>query len=369
MSAQVLARNTVIVGDVRKCLKRLPDASVDCVVTSPPYFLLRDYGVDGQIGLEDHVDGWVEELRLVMAGIARVLKPTGSVYLNLGDSYSRHPRYGAPAKSLLLGPERLVLALVADGWTLRNKVVWSKPNPMPTSVADRLNTTWEPVYVLTRSQHYFYDLDAIRIPHKSAVNSTLPSGGRVAERVPNRRPDWAGPLAGSNSGLVRLKREGRTGHALGKNPGDVWTFATAGFRDRHFATFPKRLVERPLLASCPERVCRRCGAPWRRDHVTTVVGQRVPARRDTHVMRFGGSWQTLHHRGELHPDCRCQAGWQPGLVLDPFFGAGTVALAAEDHERDWLGIELNPDYAELARARIVAARAERAPDNGEGRAA
>ena len=153
--------NTVVIGDVRKRLAEVPEASVDSVVTSPPYFQLRDYGTEHQIGLEPDVSAWVSELRLVMGGLATVLKPTGSVWLNLGDSFSRHAHFGAPPKSLLLGPERLALALIEDGWTIRNKVIWAKTRSMPSSVRDRLSCTWEVVYFLTRSRHYYFDLDAI----------------------------------------------------------------------------------------------------------------------------------------------------------------------------------------------------------------
>ncbi len=160
-------RGVVLVGDARQRLAELPAASVDSVMTSPPYFNLRNYGAPGQIGLEAHVEGWVDELRLVMRGVARVLKPTGSLWLNVGDSFSRHDRYGAPPKSLLLGPERLALALQQDGWIVRNRIAWVKQNTMPTSVRDRLACTWETVYLLTRSRYYHFDLDAIRIPHRS----------------------------------------------------------------------------------------------------------------------------------------------------------------------------------------------------------
>ncbi len=352
-------RNTVILGDAREQLRRLPESSVDCVVTSPPYFLLRDYGVATQIGLEDNVNAWVAELRTVMAAVRRVLKPTGSLWLNLGDSYSRHLRYGAPPKSLLLGPERLVTALVEDGFILRSKCVWAKPNPLPSSVSDRLNTTWEPFYFLTKSPHYFFELDAIRVPHRS---SRGPSSDETP--LPTKRPDWAGPLAGSQSGLGRLKAVGMPGHVLGKNPGDVWTIATAGFRGRHFATFPPKLVERPILASCPERVCRKCGSPWQRERPESAKQQ--SAERGENQLGFGGRELATSERAELRPTCSCKAGFVPGLVLDPFFGAGTVGIVAEQHGRDWLGIELNRDYASLARARIADAR--RAPGEGQRRA-
>lgn len=284
----------VLVGDVRMQLASLPAESVDTVVTSPPYFQLRNYQHDGQIGLEDQVDGWVDELRTVARGLQRVLKPTGTFWLNLGDTYARNPTDGAPPKSLLLGPERLAMKLVEDGWVLRNKVVWAKPNPMPTSVRDRLSTTWEVVYCFVRSKDYFYDLDAIRVPHRSAGHGTRRTT-RPAWSVPT---EWRAPLAGSNSGLDKLKASGLPGHPLGKNPGDVWTIATAGYRGPHHAVYPTALVERPIQATCPPG----------------------------------------------------------GVVLDPFIGSGTTAIAAEALGRNWVGIELNPDFARLAMQRIEAAR-------------
>lgn len=336
-------RNQILVGDVLERLRELPGGLVDCVITSPPYFQLRDYGVSGQIGLEPHVDDWVRRLVEVFREVSRVLKPTGSLWLDLGDSYSRAVRYGGAPKSLLLAPERLLLALAADGWLVRNKVIWSKTNPMPTSVSDRLNTTYDVVYFLVRSRRYFFDLDVIREPHRS-------SRTRSATPPRTRRPDWAGPLAGTQSGLQQARPDGVPGHALGKNPGDVWRLAAANYRGAHFATFPKALVERPLLATCPERVCTGCGQPWRRKSVVVrAVG--TPAKRDQFVRRYAERWDTLHRAGPLVP-CGCRAPSVPGVVLDPFFGSGTVGVVAERLGRDWLGIELNPAYAELARARL-----------------
>jgi DNA modification methylase len=329
-----LPRNVVVIGDVRKRLAELPAASVDCVITSPPYYQLRDYGMANQIGLEDSVEGWVNELRLVMRGVARVIKPTGSVWLNLGDTFSRHEKFGAPAKSLLLGPERIALGLIEDGWTIRSKIIWAKTNNPPNPVRDRLSCSWEIIYFLTRSRHYHFDLDAIRVPHTSAPTQQRPA---AAPKVPPKgRPTWAGPLAGNNAGLARLKAQGLVGHPLGKNPGDLWNLPASNFRGQHFATFPPALVQRPLLATCPERVCRSCKRPWQRDQVRRI-GQ-------------------LAVRGELRPSCPCRKGWQPGVVLDPFFGAGTVGLVAEQLGRNWLGIELNPAFAKLATRRIGAAR-------------
>jgi DNA modification methylase len=332
-----LPRNTIVHGDAIRRLSQLPTGSVDCVVTSPPYYQLRDYDVPDQFGLEASVDGWVSHLRAVMAEVARVLKPTGSVWLNLADSYSRHPRYGAPAKAQLLGPERLLLALAADGWLCRNKVIWAKPNPMPHSVGDRLTTTYEVVYFLVRLPRYYFDLDAIRVPHRSR-------GRRHHQPAPAGVPAWAGPLAGSQSGLRRARPDGVPGHRLGKNPGDVWTIPTAGYRGAHFATFPEALVLRPLLATCPERICTACGTPWR--HISSPGSA---ADQESGILR-----PITTVAAPLAAACRCHAPAVPGVVLDPFFGTGTVGVVARRTGRDWIGVELNADFIDLARQRLTA---------------
>lgn len=323
--------NTIIVGDIRDVLDRFADASVDCIVTSPPYVGLRDYGHPDQLGAEQSVDDWVKNLRLVAQGLQRILTPSGSLWLNVGDSYAAHPREGAARKSLLLGPQRLALALADDGWLVRNVVVWAKPNPMPSSVADRLSTTYETVLLLVRSPTYYFDLDAIRV---APVDKRMRAHRKTTVGYP---PVSAVPVGGGvdrNLGLDAMKRRGLSAHPLGKSPGDVWTIPTAGYKGAHFATYPLALPERAILAGCPERVCITCGSAWRR------------AQQLTHGRHL--------RTGALQPACACLGSpWRPGIVLDPFMGSGTTALAAEKHRRNWLGIELNPDYAEQARGRIA----------------
>lgn len=318
-------RNVVLVGDAAERLRELSSDSVDCVITSPPYFGLRDYGVAGQLGNGAHVDGWVDEIRAVTRELHRVLAAHGSLWLNLGDSYSRHERFGSRPKSLLLGPERVARRLVRDGWILRNKVIWAKPNPLPSPSPDRLTNAYEIVYFFTKSPSYFFDLDAIRVP---ALSTRRPSRGSA---TPTRA---LGTLAGSRGGLVAMARAGRSAHPLGKNPGDVWTIGSSSYRGAHFATFPPELARRPLLAGCPPTVCTACHRPW---------------RRSTRAVEFD-------ERGRALPrpfvPCGCGAATRPGLVLDPFFGTGTVAQVAREHGRDWLGIELNPDYVRLASTRL-----------------
>jgi site-specific DNA-methyltransferase (adenine-specific) len=327
---KALPRNTVLVGDAAEVLAALLPESVDCIVTSPPYFGLRDYGVAGQRGREQHVAAWVARLRDIFHGLARVLKPTGSVWLNVGDAYSRHRKTGTPPKGLYAAPERLLLALLADGWVVRNKVVWAKPNPLPQSATDRLSPTYEVVYFLTRGRRYFFDLDAIRVPHRSRRGKPDRSAvGRLYQ--------------GGNDGLSALKAAGRVGHRNGKNPGDVWTIPTAAYRGEHFATFPEALIERPILTTCPQRICVQCDRAWTRPVRVLTLHPNEGAR-------------TVRKVGELER-CDCFAPSRRGVVLDPFFGTGTVGVVAERLGRDWLGIELNPAYAALAKARISGRRA------------
>jgi DNA modification methylase len=309
-----LPRNTILIGHAAARLRELPSASIDCAITSPPYFQLRNYQAPGQIGLEANVDGWVAALRPVFSEVARVLKPTGALWLNLGDSFSRHHRYGAPPKGLLLAPELLLLTLSSDGWSVRNKVIWAKTNPLPSSATDRLALTYEVVYFLTRTPRYFFDLDSIREPFRT-------SEAQRARPPLNLTPNWIGTLEATLA-LRRKASAGVPGHPLGKNPGDVWQIATHGYKGAHFATFPEALVRRPLLATCPQAVCTTCGQPWQR-------------------------------KAELLVPCGCGTPTRPGVVLDPFFGSGTVGVAAQKLVRDWIGIELNPAYVRLAEARLA----------------
>jgi len=336
---KTLPRNSILTGDAREVLAGLLPESVDCCVTSPPYAnAVRNYQASGQLGQEPTVDEFVQNLRGVLRGVRRVLKPTGSLWLNIGDSYARHLRQGAPRGSLLLAPQRVALALSADGWIVRNVAVWHKPNPLPQSAQDRLSPTYETIIFATKSRRYFFDLDAIRIPHRSAGRA------RSQERERTRR------YQGNNTGLGKLKAAGRVGNARGKNPGDVWTVPTAADRLGHQATFPEALIERPILATCPELICTQCDRAWTRP-------TRIKSRRTNEGM--------LHTRevGKLRR-CDCFAPTRPGVVLDPFMGTGTTAAVAERLSRDWLGIELNPAYVKLATDRLRAADSSTAGGRG-----
>lgn len=330
---KTLPRNRVLTGDARKVLAGLLPGSVDCCVTSPPYANgRRDYGVAGQLGREPTISEYVENLVAVLRQVRRLLKNSGALWLNLGDSFSKHIRQGAPRGSLLLAPQRVALALAADGWIVRNVVIWQKPNPLPESVRDRLSATHEVIIFATKERRYFFDLDSVRIPHRSADRVGVP---RHTER--GRR------YQGGNNGLGKLKAAGRVGNARGKNPGDVFIVPTPADRRGHQATFPAGLIERPILATCPELICTQCDKAFCRP--TRIVSKRTS--------------EGMHHVrevGELRRcDCFCP-DVRPGIVLDPFMGTGTTALVAERLGRDWLGVELNPTFTKLARDRLRSAR-------------
>ncbi len=328
---KALPRNTILAGDARDVLAGLIPESVDCCITSPPYVAgLRDYGRPGQLGQEPTVTAYVSNLRAVLRQVHRLLKPGGSLWLNLGDAHARHPRQGAPRGSLLLAPQRVALALWEDGWIVRNVAIWHKPNPLPQSARDRLSPTYETIIFATKERRYFFDLDAIRVPHLSAA--------RIGHSAPGLRRLYQG----NNTGLSKLRAAGQVGNPRGKNPGDVWTVPTAIDRLGHQATFPEALIERPVLAACPERICVECDQPWIRP--TRIVRRRTNEG-ILQVRRVG----TLRR-------CDCFAPSRPGVVLDPFFGTGTVGAVAARHRRDWLGVELNPAYVRLAHKRLGGTR-------------
>lgn len=309
----------VLKGDCRDVLKTLPDESVHCVVTSPPYWGLRDYGVAEQIGLETTPDAFVEELVTVFREVRRVLRKDGVMFLNLGDSYfgggrggggsfaserrawhaipcdtfdkgtstvgaSPHRRSGTlfdfgslKPKDLVGIPWTVAFALRADGWFLRQDIIWNKKNPMPESVTDRCTKAHEYIFLLSKNGRYYYDAEAIREEWTSGRDDMRENGLRTGEAYLNQQ----GPQDNADVKAGRNKRS-------------VWEVATAPFPEAHFATFPPALIEPCILAGCPKG----------------------------------------------------------GTVLDPFLGAGTTALVADRLGRNCIGIELNPEYAAMAERRI-----------------
>jgi DNA modification methylase len=358
-------KHTILNGDVIACLRSLPDACVQCVVTSPPYWGLRDYGVEGQIGLEPTPEEYVEKMVEVFREVRRVLRDDGTLWLNLGDSYNGsggaggdyasgglkagQPKYpgrrisALKPKDLVGIPWRVAFALQEDGWYLRSDIIWSKPNPMPESVTDRPTKSHEYVFLLTKRARYFYDADAVREAHVSVDQSPRKSG--------------------VGNGLNRTDRGvGREffGNPAGRNRRTVWEIPTQPTPEAHFATFPEALVEPCIKAGTSERgCCPACGAPWRRVVEVTVYDTRP----GTNTKYNGGglasgsrnTTRKMSMRSEIGwaPTCTCSAGDPiPCTVLDPFGGSGTVAKVARDLGRSSILIEINPEYVQIAKKRL-----------------
>ena len=233
----------VICSDVRKGLSRLNDSSVDTVVTSPPYYGQRDYESDIQIGHEKTIEDYVDTLVEIFGAVRRVLRPEGTLWLNLGDKYLNGQLQGLPW--------RVALALQADGWVLRSDIIWHKPNAMPSAVKNRPTTDHEYIFLLTRStKDYYYDADAIREPHVTFTNQSRMKGGR--KHLGKR---GGTPEAGKNRGNPNLHdgRWDQAFHPKGRNKRTVWSMPLSKYRDAHFAVFPESLVEHCVKAGSPPK--------------------------------------------------------------------------------------------------------------------
>lgn len=351
---------TILIGDVREQLRTLAADSIHCCVTSPPYWGLRDYGVDGQIGLEQSPAEFIAVMVEVFEEVRRVLRPDGTCWINMGDSYAAngarnwHPQqladsavsdrggakklagmeykagslsHGLKPKDLVMMPHRLAIALQDAGWWVRQDIVWSKPNPMPESVRDRCTKSHEYIFLLTKSAQYYYDAEVIKEPSIGASDAPKNRFDTKDYEVPGQKPQKrlsrgvgfghgtdaeerqrgrvTAPEKDAGRDEQGLRTAARFGGGAGfredpnsrphmRNKRSVWTMATHSFAEAHFATFPPELPETCIKAGCPEG----------------------------------------------------------GIVLDPFFGAGTTGLVADRLQRDCIGIELNPAYAEIARKRI-----------------
>lgn len=338
--------NKIMQGSSLERLKELPDGCVNCCVTSPPYWGLRDYGVEGQYGLEKTPEEYVAKMVLLFREVRRVLKDDGTLWLNVGDSYARIPQNetdpiknsgfhsvngsavadanarngrGVPAglkpKDLVGIPWMLAFALRADGWYLRQDIIWHKPNPMPESVTDRCTKSHEYIFLMSKSDRYYYNANAIKTP---MVEASL---ARLSQDIYNQ--NGSARVPGKTNGAMKavgmfvggkkhknLEDKGQKNHSFhstrnsngqewqnadGKaNRKSVWTITTKPFSEAHFATFPEEIPELCIKAGCPE----------------------------------------------------------DGVVLDPFMGAGTTAVVARKLNRNFIGFELNPAYIEIAERRL-----------------
>jgi DNA modification methylase len=346
----------------------LADKSVHCVITSPPYWGLRDYGVLGQLGLEKTPEEYVANMVQVFREVWRVLRDDGTLWLNLGDSYAANRAYqvhntkgaaehtydngscvpdGLKPKDLVGIPWRVAFALQADGWYLRSDIIWSKPNPMPESVTDRPTKAHEYVFLLSKSEKYFFDQEAVREADSGQQHDRKKFNG-----APSLEP--SGGLKNPHGNLWGTPDK----NGAGRNIRTVWTIATQPFPEAHFATFPEKLVEPCLKAGTSERgVCPKCGAPWVREiERTGHIGKREPAYVPNNTpskMDSTGWAPATRGTDKWKPSCYC--GEQriiPAVVLDPFAGACTVGVVAQKLNRRFVALELKMDYCRMGMKRI-----------------
>jgi len=310
-------------GDNRQILKTLPDQSVHCIVTSPPYFGLRDYGVDGQIGLEETPAAYVTELVTVFRECWRVLRDDGTLWCNLGDSYAgsgkggqsddkrsenwqpvygnKGKTYGLKPKDLIGIPWRVALALQDDGWYLRSDIIWHKPNPMPESVTDRPTKAHEYIFLLTKSQRYYYDADAVKEP--ASMDSGFSKQRQKGQH--HKRMNVSGFYADASSGS-QIDTWTDTGV---RNRRSVWTVPTSPYPGAHFATMPPALIEPCVLAGTSAHgVCSECGAPWERivERGERLTIPRLIEGREGENTKMNGpsGWNSYKTTG-FAPTCTC----------------------------------------------------------------
>ena len=299
-------KNKIIQGDCLDVLKTIPDESVDCVVTSPPYWALRDYGVVGQLGLESTFQEYITKLCDIFDEVKRVLKKEGTCWVNIGDTYggtgnkgnSKDPKYkegrngqvkainkSATQKSLCQIPSRFAIEMSNRGWILRNEIIWHKPNCMPSSVKDRFTVDFEKVFFFVKNKKYWFEQQLEKSiwfeKDKRAITGGITKSGKSITSEGNQ---------------YQINKSGSFRKDGNRNKRCVWQIPTKPFKEAHFATYPETLIEPMIKAGCPEN----------------------------------------------------------GIVLDPFFGAGTTGLVAKKQNKNFIGIELNPDYIKIAEARLQA---------------
>ena len=347
--------NNILHGPALEKLKELDSESVDFCITSPPYWALRDYKTEGQLGLEPTFQEYITKLIEIFNQVKRVLKKSGSSWVNIGDTYN-------PEKSLCLIPQRFAIAMVDAGWICRNTIIWYKPNCMPSSARDRFTVDFEYLFFFTKSQRYYFDTqyEPLIVPNRKTGDHI---GG-------NKYIDFVGA-----DKYTDLRNNGYRLNPLGRIKRCVWKIPTQPFSEAHFAVFPPALVETPLKACCPEFVCRKCGKPRERIIESTVPPQpqrpnnngkwdsyedniaskRIAtgnhAKRD-YLRSLGIENDTTPKTFKGYTECGCNAGFDGGIVLDPFIGSGTVGLVAIQNARNFIGIELSQSYIDMAMKRL-----------------
>ena len=474
-------RNKILQGHTLEILKKIPDNSVDTIITSPPYWGLRDYGKEvstvwdgdkncehqwnvvkkkdpnfrngsgqfdgkgnigaemdvsrirkegfcskcgawyGQLGLEPSLELFLEHTLQITNELKRILKETGVMFWNMGDCYNStkcgltdekrkewlekgerqcsrdgggentpEKRYlgNMEQKCLVMQNERLVIKMIDNqNWILRNRIIWYKPNHMPSSVQDRFANSYEPVYMFVKNKIYNFDLDAVRIltsdkyvkgsefetkygnPYDRFGKNTKKSQKFITPEQEKEAEIKTGRIGGSGRIRNFFDNSPKINNPYGKNPGDVWKIPTQAFSDAHFATFPEKLLVKPILSSCPKEICKECGSIRKRiikihnDNPKQTQEQYKEVSEDKESITEHQNYKLtagLKIKGSVYANhetlgwtkCGCEKGWDKGIVLDPFCGSGTTCVVARKLNRDFIGIEISEKYIQIAKQRL-----------------
>jgi site-specific DNA-methyltransferase (adenine-specific) len=429
--------NRILHGDVLAKIEEIPDKSIDCVVTSPPYYGLRDYKVKGQIGLESTFHDYIDKMVNVFEVLKSKLCDHGSLWVNLGDTYygggnaqghvglttnlgkSTLQRDGnqtpvargklLPRKTLIGIPDRFKIKMIDEGWICRNDIIWWKRSTMPSSAKDRFTVDYERFFFFTKKSKYYFNQQFTPIKEDNVArlkrgNSDTHKGLSLDEHSPFKPHSISKPRKDTKyndghsgyyneDGSLRVSKLGANMRTVWSIEGinelyhefimnnlsqfnnwlsnlefdhnSIWDISTAQFKNAHFATFPEKLIEVPIDASCPKLVCTECGEPQKQ--IIEAKGGTVGKSWHDHsgdlekgMHQVGPSLgdrknEDGHYKREIigWSKCGCEAPFRKGRVLDPFMGAGTTALVAHKQNKDWLGIELKEEYIKIANLRLL----------------
>lgn len=392
--------NKIICGDASKTLKEFPPGFIDCIVTSPPYWALRDYGTDGQLGLEKTFGEYITKLCDIFDEIKRVLKKTGTCWVNLGDTYggsncgygqikessgfqnvAKQTYYATSKnrplsakimpKSLIMIPFRFAIEMVNRGWILRNVIIWQKPNCMPSSVKDRFTVDFEYLFFFVKSKKYYFE----QLFDNYALSSDVSDRQKLkASKKYNLKKSYKQNIPYHSIKTIKRRNNDKDGlctggyEERGRNKRAVWKIPTKPYKEAHFAVYPDELVETPIKAGCPESACMRCGKAREKlfkgkgSAAFNISVRDVKEGRIKISDRKASSKEVRDYEEKTHggkgkgfigyTECGCNAMFEPGIVLDPFCGSGTTLLMAKKLGRNYIGIDINPDYVKMSKKRI-----------------
>lgn len=383
--------NKIYQGDALEVLKTFPDQSINMLMTSPPYWALRDYDVEGQLGLEPTFDKFIINLCNIFDEVKRVLRDDGTIWINLGDTYyggnkagnfpedwdsiqmgnkgslsvdgTKFKNMDYPSKSLCMIPQRFAIEMIKRGWLLRNTIIWHKPNCMPSSIKDRFTVDFEYLFFFSKKRKYYFETQ-----HEPVQQSSIDRMGRKWGGSKHERLGVYDNLQQEIKPEERMDKK-RWCPEEGRNKRCVWKIPPKSFKESHFAVYPEELCETPIKAGCPEFICKKCGNPKVKELIPTeeyskFLGKGWHDHENDSSMGMGQQTRGFSSRKgnvngikkykdvEPNPTCDCNAGFDCGVVLDPFFGAGTTGLVALKQRKKFVGIELNSDYIKIAEKRL-----------------